>query len=136
MREMGTKKERHSHGDFVTFEKMGPAPKRVKNPHPPILIGGDGATTFDRVVEFGDGWMPIMRPNKNPVERIPELRERLNKAGRDPKTAPVSIFFAPPKKPGLEALAAAGVERAIFGVPSESREAGLPKLDAPAALIR
>src|SRR5439155_364104 len=83
-------------------------PKPVQKPHPPILIGGDGATTFDRVVEFGDGWMPIMRPNKNPVERIPELRERLTKAGRDPKTAPVSIFFAPPKKPGLDALAAAG----------------------------
>ena len=76
-----------------------------------------------------------MRPNKNPVERIPELRERLTKAGRDPKTAPVSIFFAPPKKPGLDALAAAGVERAIFGVPSESREAVLPRLDALAALM-
>ena len=47
--------------------------------------------------------------------RIPELRERLKKAGRDPKSAPVSIFFAPPKKEALNALAAAGVERAIFG---------------------
>src|SRR2546430_1445557 len=33
------------------------------------------------------------------------------------------------------ALAAAGVERAIFGVPSESREAVLPRLDALAALM-
>jgi alkanesulfonate monooxygenase SsuD/methylene tetrahydromethanopterin reductase-like flavin-dependent oxidoreductase (luciferase family) len=107
----------------------------MQRPHPPILIGGDGETTFDRVVEFGDGWMPIMRPNKNPIERIPELRERLKKAGRDPKTAPVSIFFAPPKKPGLDALAAAGVERAIFGLPSEGREAVLPRLDALAKLI-
>src|SRR5206468_2480145 len=114
MKEIWTKKEPEFHGDFVSFDRIWADPKPAQRPHPPILIGGDGATTFDRVVEFGDGWMPIMRPNKNPVERIPELRERLNKAGRDPKTAPVSIFFAPPKKPGLDALAAAGVERAIF----------------------
>src|SRR5882724_1366159 len=135
MKEIWTKKEPQFHGDFVNFDKIWADPKPVQKPHPPILIGGDGATTFDRVVEFGDGWMPIIRPNKNPVERIPELRERLKKAGRDPKTAPVSIFFAPPKKPGLDALAAAGVERAIFGVPSEGRESVLPRLDALAKLI-
>src|SRR5262249_41761114 len=107
-----------------------------QKPHPPILIGGDGATTFDRVVEFGDGWMPIMRPHTSPVEKISELRERLKKAGRDPKTAPVSIFFAPPKRPALDALQAAGVERAIFGVPSEGREAVLPRLDAYATAMK
>ena len=77
-----------------------------------------------------------MRPKTNPVERIPELRERLKKAGRDPKSAPVSIFFAPPKKQALEALAAAGVERAIFSVPSEPRDAVLPRLDAYAAAMQ
>ncbi|PYN13138.1 MAG: LLM class F420-dependent oxidoreductase, partial [Candidatus Rokuibacteriota bacterium] len=102
---------------------------------PPIIIGGDGATTFDRVAEFGDGWMPILRPNRNPVERIPALHERLRQAGRDPKSAPVSIFFAPPKKPALEALEAAGVDRAIFGVPAEPRDAVLPRLDAYAAVM-
>ena len=79
---------------------------------------------------------PILRPNKNPVERIPELRERLKNAGRDPKSAPVSIFFAPPKKPALDTLAAAGVERAIFGLPSEPRDAVLPRLDAYAQLLK
>ena len=77
-----------------------------------------------------------MRPHTSPVEKIPELRERLKKAGRDPKTAPVSIFFAPPKRPALDALQAAGVERAIFGVPSEGREAVLPRLDAYATAMK
>jgi hypothetical protein len=49
---------------------------------------------------------------------------------------PVSIFFAPPKKPALDALAAAGVERAIFGLPSEGRDAVLPRLDAFATVMR
>jgi len=136
MKEIWTKREAEFHGEFVHFDKLWADPKPIQKPHPPILIGGDGATTFDRVVEFGDGWMPIMRPQTNPVERIPALRERLKKAGRDPKSAPVSIFFAPPKKPALEALEAAGVERAIFGVPSEPRDAVLPRLDAYAAAMR
>jgi len=136
MKEIWTKREAEYHGEFVSFDKIWSDPKPVQKPHPPVIIGGDGARTFDRVVEFGDGWMPIMRPNQNPVEKIPALQERLKKAGRDPKTAPVSIFFAPPKKPALEALAAAGVERAIFGLPSEGRDAILPRLDAYAAVIR
>jgi len=136
MKEIWTKREAEFHGEFVNFDKIWSDPKPVQKPHPPVIIGGDGATTFDRVVEYGDGWMPIMRPKTNPLERIPELRERLKKAGRDPKTAPVSIFFAPPKKEVLSTLEAAGVERAIFGLPSEGREAVLPRLDAYAAALR
>ena len=79
--------------------------------------------------------MPINRPNKNPIERIPELHARLTKAGRDPKSVPVSLFFAPTKKPLLDQLAAAGVDRAIFGLPSESRESVLPRLDTLAKLV-
>jgi len=70
------------------------------------------------------------------VERIPALRERLARAGREPKSVPVSIFFAPPRKAELESLAAAGVSRAIFGLPSEPRDAILPRLDAYAAAMR
>jgi probable F420-dependent oxidoreductase len=135
MKEIWTKQEAEFHGDYVRFDKIWADPKPLQKPHPPILIGGDGATTFDRVVEYGDGWMPIVRANQNPVPKIPELRERLKKAGRDPKSAPVSIVFAPPKKVALDALQAAGVERAIFGLPSESRETVLPKLDAYAKVV-
>jgi probable F420-dependent oxidoreductase len=137
MKEIWTKKEPEFHGDFVNFDKIWADPKPIQRPHPPIYIGGDAATTFDRVVEFGDGWMPVMRPTQgqNPLDKIPLLRERLKQAGRDPKTAPVSIFFAPPKKEGLEKLAVAGVDRAVFGLPSEGRESVLPRLDALAKLI-
>ena len=136
MKEIWTKREAEFHGQFVRFDKIWADPKPIQKPHPPIIVGGDGATTFDRVVEFGDGWMPIMRPTRNPVERIPELRERLRKAGRDPKSASVGIFFAPPKREALDTLAAAGVSRAIFGLPSEPREAVLPRLDAYAKVMR
>jgi probable F420-dependent oxidoreductase len=135
MKEIWTKDEAEFHGEFVRFDKIWSHPKPLQRPHPPILMGGDGPTTFDRVIEFGDGWMPISRPGRNPAERIPELHQRARRAGRDPRSLPVSIFFARPDKAALESLQAAGVSRAIFGLASESREQILPKLDAYARLI-
>jgi hypothetical protein len=46
------------------------------------------------------------------------------------------MFFAPPKREVLDALAAAGVERAIFGLPCEGRDGILPRLDAYAKVMR
>jgi probable F420-dependent oxidoreductase len=136
MKAIWTQEEAEYHGEFVNFDKIWSHPKPVQKPHPPVIMGGDGKSTFDRIVEFGDGWMPILRPNQNPVEKIPALRERLKAAGRDPKSVSISLFFTPPKKPALDDLAKAGVERAIFGLPSEPRDKILPRLDAYAAVIR
>jgi alkanesulfonate monooxygenase SsuD/methylene tetrahydromethanopterin reductase-like flavin-dependent oxidoreductase (luciferase family) len=136
MKAIWTEPEPEFHGQYVNFDKIWADPKPLQKPHPPIIIGGDGPTTFDRVAEFGDGWMPILRPHHNPVPRIPELHERLRAAGRDPSSAPVSIFFAPPKREELDALAEAGVSRAIFGMPSADREAILPRLDRFAQVMR
>ncbi|PYO17819.1 MAG: LLM class F420-dependent oxidoreductase [Candidatus Rokuibacteriota bacterium] len=130
MKEIWTQEEAEFHGEFVNFDRIWSHPKPVQKPHPPILMGGDGPTTFDRVVEFADGWMPLARSGRNPAEKIGLLRQRAEKAGRDPKSISVTIFFAKPEKVALEGLRAAGVERAIFGVPSEGRDSVLPLLDS------
>ena len=44
--------------------------------------------------------------------------------------------YAPAERPALEALAATGVERAIFPLPSEPRDATLPRLDAYATVMQ
>jgi len=136
MKEIWTKEEAEFHGEFVRFDKIWSHPKPAQKPHPPIIMGGDGPTTFDRVIEFADGWMPIARPKQNPAEKIPALRQRAEKAGRDPKSIAVTIFFAKPDRATVDALRAAGVDRAIFGVPSESRDTVLPLLDSYAPLLR
>ena len=136
MKEIWTKEEAEFHGEFVRFDKIWSRPKPAQKPHPPIIMGGDGPTTFDRVIEFADGWMPIARPKQNPAEKIPALRQRAEKAGRDPKSVAVTIFFAKPDRATVDALRAAGVDRAIFGVPSESRDTVLPLLDSYAPLLR
>src|SRR6202008_3101339 len=59
MKEIWTKDEAQYHGEFVNFDKIWSYPKPVQKPHPPALMGGDGPTTFDRVIEFCNGWIPL-----------------------------------------------------------------------------
>src|SRR5574341_2546920 len=59
MKEIWTKDEAEFHGECVNFDPIWAHPKPVQKPHPPVLMGGDGPRTFDRVIEFCDGWMPL-----------------------------------------------------------------------------
>jgi probable F420-dependent oxidoreductase len=113
MREIWTQHEATFHGEFVSFDRIWCDPKPVQRPHPPILVGGDGPTVFDRVAEYGDAWMPIARPGV--LERIPELRAR---AG---DRVPVHVLGPAPDPKVLEEHAAAGVERVLFWLPSARR---------------
>ena len=99
MKEIWTADEAEYHGRYVDFDKMWAYPKPAQRPHPPIIMGGDGPTTFDRVVEYCDGWMPIGgRPAQGPSlsEKIAMLRRQAKEAGRDPESISVSIFGAQP----------------------------------------
>ena len=135
MKELWTKDEAEYHGQYVNFGKSWEFPKPLQKPHPPILMGGDAPTTFDRVVEFCDGWMPIAgRMGPGFTEKIAALQKRAKEAGRKP--IPVTAFMPKPDRAVMEALEAAGVERAVLGVPSEPRETVLPLLDGYAKLMR
>jgi probable F420-dependent oxidoreductase len=136
MKEIWTRDEAEFHGEFVNFDKIWSYPKPVQKPHPPILMGGDGATTFDRVIEFCDGWMPIGYRMPNVGEKISALHQRAEAAGRDPKSISVTIFGANPEPAAIETLESAGVERAIFMLPPAERDTVLPLLDKYAALIK
>jgi len=92
-------------------------------------MGGDGATTFDRVVEFCDGWMPIGFRLTNAEEKIAALRKKAEAAGRDPSSISVTIFAANAERKALDDLERAGAERAVFYVPSAERDKVLPALD-------
>jgi probable F420-dependent oxidoreductase len=130
MKEIWTKDEAEFHGRFVDFDPVFSWPKPVQRPHPPILVGGSGPTTFDRVVEFGDEWMPIFgRGTDALAAQIAELRER---AGR---RVPVTLFGVKPDPEAVAALADAGVDRVLFGLPTEPEAETLTRLDEIAKLL-
>jgi len=85
----------------------------VQKPHPPVLVGGLGEKVYDRVVAYGDEWIP--NRVKSPEElapRINDLQERAEAAGRE--RIPVTVFGAKPEVRLLERLEAAGVTRSLF----------------------
>ncbi len=132
MKELWTRDEASYHGQFVNFEPSWSWPKPVQKPHPPILVGGDGPRTLERVVEYGDEWMPIPgRGGTNLGDRIAELQRMAKAAGRAP--IPVTIFGCPPDPAAIEAFAAMGVSRCLFWLPPAPAEKCLPVLKSAAA---
>ena len=134
MKELWTKDEAEFHGEFVNFDRSWSYPKPAQRPHPPIIMGGDGARTFDRVLEFCDGWMPLGRRPADFAPRIADLRQRAKAAGRDPKSISVTVFGVRPDRRALDTLAGAGVDRVVFMAPSADRETVLPHVDQCAAV--
>jgi len=135
MKELWTKSKPEFHGKFVEFAPVMTWPKPVQKPHPPIHLGGGFPKAVERAIDYGDGWMPIFGRDEI-LERIPEVRERVRAAGRDPEKFEISIFAAPPQPELLARARAAGVARCVFGLPPAKAEEVLPLLDRYAELMR
>ncbi len=133
MKAIWAEDEAEFHGEFVNFDPIWSWPKPVQKPHPPILVGGDGPHVLQRVVEYGDGWMPIPGRSQTPLpERIAELNRLAAEAGRGP--IPVSVYGTQPLPEVIQQYAEAGVERCIFWLPAAPAEETLPFLDRWAEL--
>jgi probable F420-dependent oxidoreductase len=135
MKELWTKPSPEFHGKFVEFAPVMTWPKPVQKPHPPIHVGGGFPRAVERAIEYGDGWMPIFGRDEI-LERVPEVRERVRAAGRDPEKFEISIFAAPPQPEPLARARDAGITRCVFGLPPAPAEQVLPLLDRYAELMR
>lgn len=133
MREIWANDEAEYHGKHVDFDPIWQWPKPVQQPHPPVLVGGDGPGVLKRVLEYGDGWFPLHGRSEGPfAERMDELRALASDAGRD--EIPVTIFAGPGEHRAVEEYQRAGVSRYVFGVPPAGPEQVLPMLDRLAEL--
>ena len=82
--------------------------------------------------------MPIEgRASQEPSlpEKIALLKRQAEEAGRDPASISISIFGARPEPDLIHRMEAAGVERVVFGLPSEERDTVLPIIDECTRLI-
>ena len=133
-----TQDEAEFHGKYVNFEKLWSYPKPVQKPYPPILMGGAGPHARQRAVDFDGHWIPIGgRAYSEPIaESMADFRARAEKAGRDPATLTVTIFGVAPDEARVATLRDASVTRAVFFVPSATRDVVLPLLDQYASLAK
>jgi probable F420-dependent oxidoreductase len=120
MKAIWTQDEASYHGRHVDFERIWCWPKPVQQPYPPVLVGGNGPRVLDRVLAYGDEWSPNPMPLEDLAERMSELRRRTEELGRPP--IPVTVLGSPAEPARVEQLAAIGVERVIFWLPSTSRD--------------
>lgn len=128
MKEIWTRDEAEFHGTHVDFDPLWAWPKPVQRPHPPVLIAGNGPGTLDRVVEYGDGWIPI--PGRGSVklgEGTARLRELAAERGRP--AIPVTVFGVRPDPKVIAHYAEAGVDRVLFQLPSVEAAEALELLD-------
>ncbi|HEV2260421.1 MAG TPA: LLM class F420-dependent oxidoreductase, partial [Streptosporangiaceae bacterium] len=111
MKQIWTQEVASYAGEFVSFDRIWSWPKPAQRPHPPVLVGGEGPTVLDRVLAFGDAWMPNYAP-EGILERAAELRARADR----PVSLQVMGIPADPKV--FEAYTAAGFDRVVHWLPS------------------
>ena len=121
-------------GRYVSFERIWSWPKPVQHPHPPILVGGNGPTVIDRVVAFGDEWMPNrIGSDEEMIARIEELRRRAEDAGRGPIPVRIAGLMRDPAR--LERLEQAGVTSGFFWLPPRDQDEIRRAFDKYAAAV-
>jgi probable F420-dependent oxidoreductase len=134
MKEIWTQDEAEYHGKQVDFDPIWSWPKPAQKPHPPIFVGGQGPHTFQRVIEYGDAWLPILGRVRGDIkEKIGELNDLAAEKGRGP--IPVTAFGARPDEATIEEYEAAGLERCVFWLPPAQADEVMPVLERHAELV-
>ena len=125
MREIWTSDAAEFHGEFVDFDPIFCWPKPVQRPWPKILIGGgtDPDVIARRVVEFGDGWIPL--DGADPAQRLEAtlgaIRTEADRAGRRFEDFDLTIglgLMGPVTEKRFHEVVALGFQRVLFLPPA------------------
>ena len=113
MKELWTKSEAEFHGKYYDFPPVKSNPRPAQKPHPPILLGGAAKNVLERVVAWGDGWLP----NRVTPDQLRERRATLDRlakdAGRDPAKLTISVYGQLPDRDLIKRLLDAGATRVV-----------------------
>ena len=123
--ELWTKDEAEFHGEYVDFDPVFAWPKPVRQPHPPVYVGGGSPAALARAKRFG-GWMP------NGVADPDEAAAQVARAGGE---IPVIASTTPAKPELVAAYREAGAEGITFSLPHVPEAEALRILDDLAKLI-
>lgn len=113
MKELWTKPEAEFHGRYYNFPPVRSYPKPKQKPHPPVILGGGAKRVLERVVAWGDGWLP----NRITPDQLRESRATLDRlakdAGRDPNAISISVHGQPADRDLIQRLLDAGATRVL-----------------------
>ena len=113
MKELWTKPEAEFHGRYYNFPPVRSYPKPAQKPHPPVILGGGAKRVLERVVAWGDGWLP----NRITPDQLRDSRATLDRlakdAGRDPNAITISVHGQPADRDLIRRLLDSGATRVL-----------------------
>src|SRR5712692_5735950 len=125
MKELWTKPEAEFHGRYYNFPPVRSYPKPAQKPHPPVLLGGGAKNVLQRIVAWGDGWLP----NRITPDQLRESRATLDRlakeAGRDPSAITISVHGQPADRDLIKRLHDAGANRVVIRPETMKTEADM-----------
>jgi probable F420-dependent oxidoreductase len=78
----------------IPASKMGPKP--IQKPHIPIYLGGYSQGTFQRMANYANGWICVIRNSLDELRSyIDMIRNECHKAKRDPKDIHIAAILYP-----------------------------------------
>ncbi|HYZ66869.1 MAG TPA: LLM class F420-dependent oxidoreductase [Mycobacterium sp.] len=111
------------HGKYVDFDALYLRPKPVRQPHPPIYIGGDSDATVKRVIRHRAGWISNPFPAKHLKKRIDQMRDG---AGHE---VPLAMFGTPPELDYWRSVDELGFDQVGLMLPTLPKDESLRLLD-------
>lgn len=121
MKQLWTQAESEYHGKYVDFPPVRCFPKPAQRPHPPILLGGFTAErVYQRIAEWGDGWLPVLESVDQFRQGVERLKRAADAVGRDYGELTKTVFgikgqWEVPEE--IRALEAAGADRLVMWLP-------------------
>jgi len=101
MKACWTEEESSHKGHYYDFPPVRCFPKPGRSPHPPILLpsimlGGQWAKrVFHRMVEWADGWLPVVENVEQLIDGKNQIAEIAKAKGRDPDEFDIVLLGAP-----------------------------------------
>ena len=131
-------------GRYYQFPPVRCYPKPAQQPHPPVYMGGImfgnewAKRVFHRIVDWGDGWLPVIREVSQLSDGLQQLRTLCEARGRDPASLRITVLGAEGqwrKRAELDALFAAGAEQVTLWLKSRTADDMRRELDALARAL-
>lgn len=130
------------HGHYYDFPALRCYPKPAQRPHPPIYLGSImfdeqwAKRVFRRIVDWGDGWLPVIRDVQQLIDGRNQLATLAAERGRDPTELRITVLGAAQqwrRRQHIEQLAAAGAEHVTIWLLARDADGMRRELDELAA---
>lgn len=123
MKALWTEEESEYHGKYADFPPVRCFPKPARRPHPPVLLGGFTAErVYQRIAEWGDGWLPVLPAVDQFRLGAEKLKRAADAVGRDYGELSKTVFgikdqWQSPED--IRAFEAAGADRVTLWLPED-----------------